>query len=393
MKVLVTDGNTRPALAVTRALGQLGHDVIVAAERYPSLASVSRYCTVQETYPSLQREPGNFAAAVAEIASRYKVDVALPITEITTLLLAEGRLLLPSTCTTPLPAATSIRVANDKAQVFRLAEELGVPTPKTIIAESASNLPNVDKLAFPIVVKPACSRVRIADRWMSTSVSYARDYTDLVHRLRSLPTSAFPVLLQERIVGPGVGVFACFQHGQPIALFSHRRIREKPPSGGVSVLSESVIVDPAAAAHAVRLLARLEWRGVAMVEFKTDHRDGSMRLMEINGRFWGSLQLAIDSGINFPALQLAVATGLHVPRTAEYRAGVRSRWLGGDFDVLMMTMLRSRGDLDLPECEVSRLSVLGNFLKFFGKDLHYEIERPDDWRPAYLEWRDRLLGQ
>lgn len=393
MKILVTDGDTRPALAVTRALGQLGHEVIVAAERHPSLASVSRYCSRQETYPSLQREPGAFAAKVSAIASRYSVDVVLPVTEITTLLLAEGRQLLPPNCTTPLPATESIRIANDKAQVLRLADEVGVPTPTTIVADSASALPSVERLSFPIVVKPARSRVRMADCWMSTSVSYAHDPDELSRRLASLPPHAFPVLLQERIIGPGVGVFACFQDGHPIALFSHRRLREKPPSGGISVLCESVPLDSIATDHAVRLLARLDWRGVAMVEFKRDHRDGSLRLMEINGRLWGSLQLAIDAGVNFPALQLAVARGLDVPLTAEYRNGVRSRWLGGDLDVLMMTMLRSQRDLDLPDRSVSRVGVLVNFLKFLGKDLHYEIERPDDWRPARLEWRRKLCGE
>ena len=39
-----------------------------------------------------------------------------------------------------------------------------------------------------------------------------------------------------------------------------------------------------------------------MVEFKLDARDGVAKLMEINGRFWGSLQLAVDAGVDFPAI-------------------------------------------------------------------------------------------
>lgn len=392
MRVLVTDGDTRPALAVTRALGRLGHEVIVAAERHPSLASASRYCYQQETYPSLQREPGEFAATVSAIASRHSVNVVLPVTEISTLLLSEGRQLLPLTTATPLPPTESLRIANNKAQVLGLARELGVPIPRTIVAESAGDMPSIERLTFPIVVKPACSRVREANRWLSTAVSYALDPNDLAHRLRLLPPSVFPVLLQERIVGHGVGVFACFQNGHPIAVFSHRRIREKPPSGGVSVLSESIAIDPIAAEQAVRLLAHLDWHGAAMVEFKKDHRDGSLRLMEINGRLWGSLQLAIDAGVNFPALQLAVATGLDVPRASDYKIGVRSRWLGGDLDVLIMTMLRSREHLALSGIQSSRVRSLVSFLRFFGTDLYYEIERPDDWGPACLEWRRKLSG-
>ena len=82
------------------------------------------------------------------------------------------------------------------------------------------------------------------------------------------------------------------------AVFAHRRLREKPPSGGVSVYRESVAPDPSLVARAAALLAGLGWRGVAMVEMKTDARTGTPYLMEVNGRFWGSLQLAVDAGVD-----------------------------------------------------------------------------------------------
>ena len=39
-----------------------------------------------------------------------------------------------------------------------------------------------------------------------------------------------------------------------------------------------------------------------MMEYKQDRRTGTPLLMEVNGRFWGSLQLAIDAGVDFPYL-------------------------------------------------------------------------------------------
>ncbi len=50
-----------------------------------------------------------------------------------------------------------------------------------------------------------------------------------------------------------------------------------------------------------------------MVEFKADARTGTPYLMEINGRFWGSLQLAIDAGVDFPAILVAAALGAPIP--------------------------------------------------------------------------------
>jgi predicted ATP-grasp superfamily ATP-dependent carboligase len=235
--------------------------------------------------------------------------------------------------------------------------------------------------------------VRAGSGWISTGVRYAVDASDLERILRSLPRETYPVLLQERIPGPGVGLFACFDDGHPTALFAHRRLREKPPSGGVSVLCESSQLDPAAVEYSQLLLSELGWRGVAMVEFKRDDRDGQLRLMEINGRFWGSLELAIAAGVDFPSLALDVATGVRRSPQSAYRIGLRTRWLAGDLDALLMILKRDREQLQLPASHPGRLRVLWDWLHLWGRDLHYEIESFDDPAPARLEWRRRLLGR
>ncbi len=109
--------------------------------------------------------------------------------------------------------------------------------------------------------------------------------------------------------GPGVGVFLLLWEGKLRAAFAHRRLREKPPSGGVSVYRESIALDPVLLERSRRLLESFGWQGVAMVEYKIDERTGTPILMEINGRFWGSLQLAVDAGVDFPRLLIECAEG------------------------------------------------------------------------------------
>jgi predicted ATP-grasp superfamily ATP-dependent carboligase len=192
-----------------------------------------------------------------------------------------------------------------------------------------------------------------------------------------------------------VGVFACYDNGQPIAVFSHKRIREKPPSGGVSVLRESVPVDPLAAKYALALLDALSWHGVAMVEFKMDEHDGGFKLMEINGRFWGSLQLAIDSGVDFPLLIGQILAGIPASRIASYKTGIRSRWLWGDIDGLLTLFLKSRTRLALPSSHPGRWRTLAAFLIPWYPGLRYEVLSLSDPRPWLHEtrrWFSRLSG-
>lgn len=331
-----------------------------------------------------------FVAAIAGICARRSIDIVLPMTEVTTSLLTEAGV-LPAGTAVPFPDSTVVKRAADKGAVLQLAQELGVPIPRTIVLASPSDLAQGDlDLGYPIVIKPTRSRIRTASSLLSTGVTYAVDREDLDRRIAALPPAVFPVLLQERVEGPGVGLFACYDDGRAVALFAHRRLREKPPSGGVSVLSESAPLNPVAVDYADRLLRALNWKGVAMVEFKQDRLSGELRLMEINGRFWGSLQLAVDAGVDFPAIAAALAAGAKPAAVPEFRVGVRTRWFWGDVDSCWMVLSRSRARLDLPPHHPGRAGVLWEFIKSWGPGVHDEIFRFDDPKPWWLETRRRL---
>jgi predicted ATP-grasp superfamily ATP-dependent carboligase len=216
-------------------------------------------------------------------------------------------------------------------------------------------------------------------------VEYAADAADLGRRIQALPEAAFPLLLQERITGSGVGLFVLRWEGETIARFAHRRLREKPPSGGVSVYRESIAVAPDLARRADLLLDRFGWNGVAMIEFKLDAATGTPYLMEINGRFWGSLQLAVDAGVDFPRLLAEAALGQHPAPVQDYRLGVRSRWWMGDVDVLLARLLHSDTALALPADAPGRVRAIGEFLRLWWPGDVSEVQRWGDPGPGFLE--------
>jgi len=238
--------------------------------------------------------------------------------------LAIGRRRCAPFCHSTRPVVRSTTIAARAGTCF--GWPAGAPATSSTFGVPPGPPPDHD-LGFPLVVKPHRSRVATAKGWKSCDVTFANDAGALAQELSRRGAHEFPIILQERIVGPGLGVFAHYHRGRLVTLFSHRRIRERPPWGGLSVLSESVPLDPEARDAAVALLDDLQWHGVAMVEFKRDDRDGRAKLMEINGRFWGSLQLAIDAGVDFPQLLLqGIESGEFAPRPP-YRVGVRNRWL------------------------------------------------------------------
>lgn len=387
MRTLVTDGEQRPALAIARSLGRRGIKVQVGAERDTSLASSSRYCSVHRTYPSPERDQKAFERFVLGCARRGEFDVILPVTDVVMHAIAANQDALRHHCALACPPFAAFETATDKWSLLQRAGACGVPVPRTRLVDG---LPDLRKqlagVDVPAVVKPTRSRVRTKDGWIATGVHYVPSREALCRLYEDTPyLSHHPSLIQQRIVGPGLAVFVLFSHGELLIDFAHRRLREKPPSGGASVLSESVAVDPQLREYAVRLLGPLGWHGVAMLEFKQDRRTGEIFLIEVNGRFWGSLQLAIAAGVDFPYLTYQLAVGERPSVPAGYRIGVKNRWLLGDLDHLLIRLSRSAGASSLPEPASSRLRAVLDFMKFVEPGLYYEIVSADDPAPFLYE--------
>lgn len=391
--VLVTDGEQRAALAAVRSLGAAGHTVYVCSPRARSLAGASRHCRAHATVPDPLHDPDAYVGALRELIREHAVEVLVPITEPSLLALLPERETLGALL--PFPGREEFERICDKGAVAEAARAVGIGVPAQLRVEGAGEARALDAAAlrFPLVLKPSRSVVTADGVRAKSSVQHVRDAAALRSALDALPPAAYPVLLQERVVGPGVGVFLLLWEDEVVAAFSHRRIREKPPSGGVSVYRESHPLDPALLARSVALLRAFGWRGVAMVEYKVDAATGTPYIMEVNGRFWGSLQLALDAGVDFPALLLAAAAGAHPPPVTAYRAGVRLRWTLGEVDHLVARARRSREELALPEDAPGLGRAAARFLAAFGPGSRDEVFRFSDPLPAVREALDWLRGR
>jgi len=388
LPVFVTDGHERSALAVTRGLGEAGIPVIVGAETDTSLAGASRFCAGKWRYPSPLEDPKNFVSSINQAIQFHKPLCIVAVTDAATQILAAGKDNLGPVGST-IPSLPSYDAVSDKYRLMQLAQQLDVPIPETVFIPDGNISRVADQITlYPVVVKPGRSLLQVNGRWMKTSVHFVSTREELIKLYHQTLYLHSPSLIQRRVEGIGQGIFGLFDQGRPCALFAHRRIREKPPAGGVSVLRESIALPKPMTDYALRLLEHLKWHGVAMVEFKVDGDSGPPKLMEINGRFWGSLQLATDAGLNFPYLLYQMINGVYIAvPDHSYRIGTKSRWLLGDLDHLVLRLVKSRSQLNLDSTAPSRWRCLVEFCKLFQRDLHFEVERLNDLAPALVEYR------
>lgn len=387
--ILVTDGEQRAALAAVRALGKAGYPVHVCSVRKPCLAGVSRYAQSALAVPDPLSRPIEFTAAIERFVRAEGIQVILPVAEPSLLAILSDQEQFQGICI-PTPGLEEFRRVADKGLVLEVAEEVGIRIPEQQVLHAPEDRATLkrDALQFPLVLKPSRSVGEADGQRSKFGVYHAANWKQLQARLDGLSPAAYPLLLQQRVVGPGVGIFLLLWDGKPLAVFSHKRLREKPPSGGGSVYRESIPAEPSLVERSRALLERLGWWGVAMVEYKVDAATGTPYLMEINGRLWGSLQLAIDAGVDFPTLLVRAALGEHVEPVTRYKLGVKSRWWWGDIDHLLLRIRDSDEKLALPPGAPGRLATLRNFLTLWRPGDRSEILRLRDLRPFLLETRE-----
>ena len=384
--ILVTDAGRGSAVSIIRSLGRRGWRVIAADADRRSLGFRSRHAEERLVYPSPAHSPGAFVQWMIEAISRWRVDLVIPVTDAAILPLSEERDRLPPACRVAMPEPEPLRVVTDKRRTLELASRLGIPTPRSVLVDSAEAAREAaGDLGWPVVLKPMSSRVyRDRKSIEAFEVSYANGADEVMARARPLE-GRVEVLVQEYCAGAGHGVGLLMHEGRPLAAFQHRRVHEVPLTGGPSSLRESVALDPVLYDCSVRLLAALRWTGLAMVEFKVGPR-GPM-LMEVNGRVWGSLPLAVMSGVDFPRLLaelylLGPPTNGAAPQL-RYRLNVRARNLALDL-VWIASALSGRRGYAFLEVPGPRQGI-GGLLGLLDPRCGYDLLSVDDPGPAIGE--------
>jgi predicted ATP-grasp superfamily ATP-dependent carboligase len=364
-RVLVTDGHFRKTLAVVRSLGRKGISVTVGERTLFNTSFFSKYCVKRLVYPSPRRFPNQFIDFLLKEIKENHYDCIFPMEEETLLLMAKYHSEISQYTYLLSPDLKQIEFVRDKKNLIQFAETHGIPTPKTFYSPPTHTLPlkgGGERWRF--VIKPRISSG-------SFGIVYVKRQEDLISSYQSVH-GQYPFPIIQEWIPDGEGTFgfsALFDEGSNIkAAFVHKKLRMYPVQGGPSTLREGV-EHPQIMELGVSLLKSLNWVGVGMVEFKVDPRDGIPKLMELNPRFWGSLQLAIVSGVDFPYLILKMARRESFEPILRYQAGKRCRWL------LLGDILHF---LNNPH----RFHLHPSFFQFFDPNTSYDIISKDDPFPV-----------
>jgi predicted ATP-grasp superfamily ATP-dependent carboligase len=385
--VLITDGDMKVSLPVLRSLAKKNIETGVAATHKRAMSFFSRYCKNRLLYPSPRENRDLFLKAIRKIVEKTHFDFLFPVGEWTLVPISENREKISPYIKLPIASREAIKKTFDKSLTLKLAMDEDVPTPKSFFINSFQDLRNASKeVSYPAVIKSRWSWV-----WKGNKASFSRPkYVNSPQELLSAYETVhddfpFPVI-QEYIPGMAYHVGVLCSHSRLRAVCCIKEYRAIPVSGGYATFRETVELDHRMKEFALRLLKALDWHGVAEVEFKLDPRDSVPKFMEINGRFWGSLELAIASGVDFPYLLYRLAMDGDVKAPLEYRIGVKRRWLEGE--LIYISNILKNVDAYPGVKYPNKLQTLKEFLKVY--DGAYDCLYWDDPLPFVSQflWGD-----
>ncbi len=320
VRVAVTDANYKHTLGIVRKLGSIGVQPYILASKKISLAGLSKYSESQLILTESYDED-----ELLQLLFKHKIELLILVGTNSFKKIVPWKKTLALSGVEIITVESSVQeIAFSKRSTYELAKSIGVPIPKTIYPRNFSDVDMAkSEIVYPCVIK---GLYEVG----GNIVDYATDAKDLLQKYELIcekyhltEDSGLP-MLQEYIPGDGCAFFAIYNNGVCGPTFQHKRVREYPVTGGASSCAESYKSERLE--HYGRaLLDSLKWHGVAMVEFKLDQNDNPV-LMEINPKFWGSTDLALEAGVDFPRAILDIYLGKKIQYSNTYKYPFRYHW-------------------------------------------------------------------
>lgn len=321
--VFVMDALMRNSLAIIRSLGKAGLNVTAGEETRCAPGLFSKYCKRKTVYPSPYDEPALFVSHMLDEVRVNEYDVIFPVSDASLLPIVRRKSEFSEHTIVPYPDYAMLSRAMDRIETVKAAREAGIPIPRTYYMGRFGG-PGFEsvaaKIEYPAAIRPAVGP--------GNEYIICGSMQEYAEKCKQADKEYGPFLIQEIMpTGDEIGVCTLFNaKSEPLALTVQRKIRSYPPGSGSSTLRETV-TDEEAVGLTMNLLSSMKWTGLAVAEYARDPRDGTLKLLSINPRIWGSMQLSILAGVNFPLLLYRMAMGEEIEPDLSYKTGVRCRWL------------------------------------------------------------------
>jgi predicted ATP-grasp superfamily ATP-dependent carboligase len=320
LRILVTDGENKNTLAILRSLGKNKEkyeiEVTSIHHKLITLSSYSKYCRKTHFLKLEDEGVDSYAEKLLEIVNEGGYDVLMPVGFESYIAVSKYAKNFGESTGIAVPEWEKMQVALNKDMTMKFAGEVGVPRPKTNILLTENDLEGIDE--YPVVIKSSDGFLR-----------YCNNKNELFKNFKFIKNrSRMGIIAQEYIRGFGCGFYGVYDREKLVAHILQKRLKEFPVTGGPSAVAESYF-DERLLDYGKELCGSLKWHGPIMAEFKYDTKNDDYKLIELNPKLWGSLDLTIAAGIDVPGILVDIALGRRPEILGGYKY-VKYKWLFPD---------------------------------------------------------------
>lgn len=334
-------------LGAIRSLGRLGIPVI-GIDCDPSMPGFkSKFCTAKLCPDPVHHSDELIRFLLNEGRRLEQPGILFPATDAFVLFLSRYRDDLKKYFRFALPSSNVLEAIVNKRRQYELAEQVGTPYATTFYPETMEDVQHIkNEVEYPAFIKPYYGhlwRERFGGNHKGFKIHTPQE---LVSRFKEIFPTGLQAMVQSLILGPNtnhykVNVYMSIA-GEPLAIFTLRKIHQYPTEFGVGVLVESIRY-PELVDLGLKFFKGINYRGIGSIEFKKDERDGKLKMIELNPRLWWQNIQATACGINFPLIQYLDLTGQTPTPQTEFREGVK--WLAAISDFQAFWDYFKRGEL------------------------------------------------
>ena len=249
-----------------------------------------------------ENDPEKYLNFILNQCKKKDDPILWPISDDTVKFISKNKTILEEKYVVPVPKWEIIQKCVNKNKTYEEAKKIGVPTPITYKVSTLDQIEEISrKIKFPCIIKPDSTEIK---KRIGKVVKIIDNKFELSTTLTEFITKEWiPLNVQEIIPGPSSNLYTVGSvmdyNLKPSAIFTGRKIRQKPIDFGTCTLGESKWT-PEIADLGIKLLKKIGYFGVSQVEFKFDPRDRTYKLMEINARPWLWIWLPTFCGMNLP---------------------------------------------------------------------------------------------
>ena len=297
--VLIPDGNSTWALNVINCLSQnTDYKLFVLSDKKRTATKYSKHTAYYKYYKKTSDKA--WLDIISKEIENQNISVIVPIAEEEFRFWILNQQLLPNTVKViPLPQINNFEAAINKHQLSHFLNKHNLSHPKynrfeNFDAYSKESL----ELNFPIIIKPLHEKGGDGIEKFEN-----KQALDLYLNKHSKSDELF---FQEYIEGYDIDCSVLCLDGN-ISKYTIQKGKLEGDNSFAPQLCFDFFKNDALLDVVTQLMKALQWSGVAHIDLRYDEKANDYKIIEVNARFWGSVEGSKFAGINFPDLAIQLA--------------------------------------------------------------------------------------